>query len=287
MRQRTNRPYKVGLALSGGGAKGFAHLGVFRLFEECGLKPDIISGTSAGAIAGALWADGYSSEEIKELFKGLEFSRFARIQLPKAGLFDHKRLGTFLQKHLHTKNIEDLSVPMVIVATNIDEGVSHEFRTGPLVDAVLASSSVPIIFSPVEIEGTHYVDGGLFRNFPVTNIREECERVIGVNVTPLIRQEYKQTILYIAERAYHYMFRANTLEDRLLCDLLIETATIGQYKMFDLDNVDQIADVGYEAALNALGEPMLDGKFETIISTIKEKKKMLQSGLAAANVLDR
>ncbi len=277
MRQQTDKPYKVGLALSGGGAKGFAHLGVFRLFEECGVKPDIISGVSAGAIAGSLWADGYSADEIKELFKGRDFSEFARIQLPKSGLFDHKRLRSFLVRHLRTKRIEALPIPMVIVATDLDKGVSHEFRSGVLADAVLASSSVPIIFSPVEIEGNHYVDGGVFRNFPVTNIRQECERVIGVNLTPLIRQEYKQTLLYIAERSYHYMFRANTLEDRQLCDLLIETSEFGQYKMFDLDNVDQIAQIGYDAALNALGEPLREGPFETIIATIKEKRKILES----------
>lgn len=286
MRLKTDRPYKVGLALSGGGAKGFAHLGVFRLFEECGVNPDVISGVSAGAIAGALWADGYSSDEIKELFKGKDFSKFAQIQLPRAGFFDHKRLRSFLSKHLRTKRIEDLPIPLVVVATDIDQGVSHEFRSGLLVDAILASSSVPIIFSPVEIDGTHYVDGGVFRNFPVSNIREECDRVIGVNVTPLIRQEYKQTILYIAERAYHYMFRANTLEDRALCDLLIETTGINQFKMFDLDNVDQIADVGYEAALNALGEPMKEGKFEMIIAAIKEKRKALPSEGLETNARD-
>jgi NTE family protein len=92
------------------------------------------------------------------------------------------------------------------------------------------------------------VDGGLFRNFPVTNIRQECDKVIGVNVCPLVPAKYKQTLWYIAERSYHYMFRANTLEDRLLCDMLIETEDFGNYKMFDLDNIDEIMQIGYEAA---------------------------------------
>ena len=75
--------YKLGLALSGGGARGFAHLGVFKFLEDCGMKPDIISGTSAGALMGALYADGYSVEEIKGLFSGREFSDFAQLQIPK------------------------------------------------------------------------------------------------------------------------------------------------------------------------------------------------------------
>lgn len=270
------RPYKLGLALSGGGAKGFAHIGVFRLLDECGVKPDIISGTSAGALAGCLYADGYTPDEIKEIFMGKEFSEFARIQIPKAGLFDNTRLTRFLRKHLHAKRIEDLDIPLVIVATDLDHGLSHEFRSGSIAEAVTASCSVPMIFSPVEIDGIHYVDGGLFRNFPVTNIREECEKIVGVNVSPLIPQKYKQTIYYIAERSYHYMFRANTTEDRLLCDVLIEAEEFGGYKMFDLDNVDELADIGYYAAIQAFDQLYEESKFDQLVREAKRKNKELK-----------
>ncbi|MDF9829838.1 patatin-like phospholipase family protein [Parabacteroides sp. PF5-6] len=272
MTQR-EKPYKLGLALSGGGAKGFAHVGVFRLFEECGMKPDIISGTSAGAMAGCLYADGYTAEEIKHLFTGKEFSEFAKIQIPKAGLFDNSRLMSFLRKHLHAKRIEDLEIPLVVIATDLDNGISHEFRSGSIVEAVTASCSVPIIFSPVEIGGIHYVDGGLFRNFPVTNIRAECEKVIGVNVSPLVAQKYKQTVFHIAERSYHYMFRANTTEDRLLCDLLIEAEQFDSYKMFDLDNTDEIIRIGYDAAVKAFNDLVDDSKFNQLVRTVKDKSK--------------
>lgn len=266
-----HKSYELGIALSGGGAKGFAHLGVFKLLEECVLKPDIISGTSAGALAGVLYADGYTSDEIKEIFKGKEFSEFARIQMPKTGLFDMCRMKSFLEKHLRTKNIEDLEIPMVIVATDLDHGISREFRHGSITEAVMASCCVPIIFSPVEIDGVHYVDGGLFRNFPVSNIREECRKVIGVNVSPLTSLKYKQTIWYIAERSYHYMFQANTMEDRSRCDLLIETGSATGYKMFDLENVDQIAQIGYDAALNVFNNVMEVDKFDLLVKTVKQK----------------
>jgi len=271
------KPYKLGLALSGGGAKGFAHVGVFKLLEECQIRPDIISGTSAGALAGCLYADGYNSEEIKHIFMGKEFSEFAKIQLPKAGLFDNSRLTKFLRKHLHAKRIEDLEIPLVIVATDLDHGVSHEFRSGPIAEAVTASCSVPMIFSPVEIGGIHYVDGGLFRNFPVTNIRNECEKVVGVNVSPLIPQKYKQTIYYIAERSYHYMFRANTTEDRHLCDVLIEAEEFGGFKMFDLENVDRIADIGYYAAIEAFDGMYEESKFDQLVRAVKKKSKELKT----------
>ncbi|MDR1879553.1 MAG: patatin-like phospholipase family protein [Tannerellaceae bacterium] len=257
--------YKLGLALSGGGAKGFAHIGVFRLLEEYQIVPDIISGTSAGALAGVLFADGYSSEEIQELFIGREFSEFAKLQLPIAGLFDSQRFRLFLERHLRAKRIEELKIPLVIVATDLDRGISCEFREGPIVDPVVASCSIPIIFNPVEINRSHYVDGGLFRNFPVTTIRKECERIIGVNVSPLIPQKYKQTIWSIAERSYHYMFRANTLEDRLLCDILIETKEAGSYKTFDLDNIPTLANIGYEAAVQAFEKAIQKQEIDRLI----------------------
>ncbi len=274
--KREQKAYKIGLALSGGGAKGFAHLGAFRLLEECGITPDLISGTSAGALAGVLFADGYSSEEIIDIFTGREFSEFARPQIPKSGLFEMGRMKNFLEKYLRAKRFEDLKIPLIVIATNLDKGESHEFRSGPLIETIVASCSIPIIFSPVLINGHYYVDGGLFRNFPVSNIRNDCQRVIGVNVSPLIPQKYKQTIWGIGERSYHYMFRANTLEDRLLCDILIETDQVGSYKTFDLDNVRNIADIGYQAALDAFHDFIHEQQMDTLVTAIMDKKRSLK-----------
>ncbi len=240
MTQESNhKTYRLGLALSGGGAKGFAHLGVFKLLEECGLKPDIIVGTSVGALMGTLFADGYSADELKELFTGREFSEFAQLQLPKSGLFDSKRFRYFLKRHLRAKTFEELKIPMIVVATDLDNGESHEFDSGPIVEAVTASCSIPIIFSPVVINGVHYVDGGLF---------------------------------HIAERSYHYMFRANTLEDREMCDVLIEAEEFGMYKTFDLENVEQIARIGYDAAIRAFELVIQENKHETLVKAIMARK---------------
>ncbi len=273
MKQETNqnKPYQLGLALSGGGAKGFAHIGVFRYLEENGIKPDIIVGTSAGSLMGSLFADGINSHEIEKMFRNKEFSHFAQWQLPKSGLFDTKRFRYFLHDQYHSKRIEDLETPMIVVATDLDNGESVGFKSGPLVDSVTASCSIPIIFTPVIIDGVHYVDGGLFHNFPVSFIREECERVIGVNVSPLIPQKYKQTIFHIAERSYQFMFQANSLEDRGLCDVLIETESFGQYKTFDLDNVAQIVNIGYQAAADAFDKIIKENKDEFLIQMLTQK----------------
>ena len=255
MVEETNRkPYGLGLALSGGGAKGFAHLGVFRLLEECGVMPDIIAGTSVGALMGALFADGYSSAEIQALFTGREFSEFARLQIPKTGIFDSRRFRQFLERSFRARNIEDLRIPMVIVATDLDHGVSHEFREGPIVEAVTASCSIPIIFKPVKINGTNYVDGGVLRNLPASTIRDKCDFLIGVNVSPIPHAKYKSTIIDIASRTYDMMSKSNATKDIGLCDVVIQTDDIASYNVFNIKPMKEIIKSGYYEALKVFKE---------------------------------
>ncbi|MDR0836064.1 MAG: patatin-like phospholipase family protein [Tannerella sp.] len=248
------KKYKLGLALSGGGARGFAHIGVMQYLEENGLRPDVIVGTSAGSLIGVLIADGYSSAEIKMLFTGREFSEFVSLQIPKTGLFDSSRFRQFVKRIIRAEKIEDLSIPTIIMATDFDHGNAHAFTQGPIAERVTASCSIPIIFNPVKINGVHYVDGGLFHNFPVSIIRDDCVAVIGSNVSPIVPEKYKKTIVGIAERSYHYLFRANTFKDRETCDILIETDEFSLYRMFDLKNVNLLAQIGYKAAEQAFGK---------------------------------
>ncbi|MDR2138759.1 MAG: patatin-like phospholipase family protein [Tannerella sp.] len=265
------KPYSIGLALSGGGAKGFAHVGVFKALEEFGIRPDIISGTSFGALMGTLFADGFSTGEIEQLFSDREFTEFAHIQLPKSGIFDSSRFSRFLEQHLHARRFEELQIPLIVVATNLDNGTSRAFTSGPIVETVRASCSIPVLFSPVLIDGVHYVDGGLFHNFPVSFIRSQCECVIGVNVSPFVPREYSQSLYGIAERSFHYLFRANTNPDRKNCDILIETEAFGQYGMFDLKNVDRIVQAGYDAALEAMERFLSDAGKKSQARTLLQK----------------
>lgn len=271
MSKQSKKKYKLGLALSGGGARGFAHIGVFKLLEECGLRPDVIVGTSAGALMGTLYADGYSPKEIMSLFTGHEFSKFASIQIPKMGLFDSSRFHKFIRQVIRAKRFEELQIPVIVMTTDLDRGKAHAFTTGEIPDVITASCSVPIMFNPVNINGTHFVDGGLFNNFPVSIIRDECEAVIGSNVSPVVPEKYNKTIMGIAERSYHYLFRANTEKDRDICDILIETDEFGKYKMFDLKNVELIADIGYRAAIKAFDEFLNNKPIANLIKSYSSK----------------
>ena len=246
------KKYKLGLALSGGGVKGFAHAGALKALEEFGYKPDIISGTSAGAVAGALYVAGYSPKEICDLFKNKSFSNFTNITIPTSGLFSPAKFVDFLKQKITYANIEDLPIPMRIVATDLDAGKIKVFTEGSLAERVMASATVPVVFPPTVIDDVHYVDGGIFCNFPVDVIRQDCEKVIGINVSPLVPTQYKQTIIEIALRSYNFMFRANTKEDGMLCDILVELPDVLQYDMFDLDSIDEIYRMGYHETKLAL-----------------------------------
>jgi len=157
---------------------------------------------------------------------------------------------------LHAKNFEDLSIPVKVVATDLDEGKSVVFDSGPIIDPVVASCSIPIVFNPVVIDGVNYVDGGIFKNFPVSTIRSLCDQIIGINVSPLVHKKYKKTIMSIAERSYHYMSRTNTLLDRTLCDVLVEITDLAYFKTFDLINSEKIFKLGYGSSQKALLESL-------------------------------
>lgn len=247
--------YPIGLALSGGSIKGFAHLGVLQRMGELGLYPNVVAGTSAGALMGAFYADGFSPEEIFEIFSEQGFMGMTTFRPLDGGVFDTSKFVRFIKGKLRTKSLEDLPIPMRIVATDLDRGRQHVFTYGPLAEIITASCSIPVLFNPMTIEGTTYVDGGLFRNFPASVIRPECDQLIGMNLGPWQdTADYPKTIMGIAERSWEFVFRQNTLQDRVLCDILLESNQVTEYGMFDVSSAAEIMHLGYTLATERLGE---------------------------------
>jgi NTE family protein len=247
------KPYKVGLALSGGGVKGLCHAGVLKALDELGIKPDIISGVSAGSLVGALYSDGYTPDEIAVLFEEISFRNMTKIRIPNGGFFKTDIFQNFLSKKLRAKTFEELSIPLRVVATDLDKGRSVVFKRGKLIDPIVASCSFPVLFSPKMINGVHYVDGGVLKNFPVSTIRDDCDKVIGINASPLVADEYKQSILNVALRSYNFMYKSNIIHDKELCDLLIEPVDMGNYETFDVDKGREIFELGYKSARQIFG----------------------------------
>ncbi|OJX88889.1 MAG: phospholipase [Paludibacter sp. 47-17] len=248
------KKYSIGVALSGGGIRGLCHAGALQAMEELNIRPNLISGVSAGAIVGALYADGHSPQDILKAFKSVSFLKMTKILVPEGGFFHMNSFERYLGKLLNAKNFEDLNIPLRIVATNFDEGHSQVFGEGNLLKPVIASSSIPVLFVPKKIKNQHFVDGGLMKNFPVSTIRDECETVIGINASPLTAPEYKMKIMDVALRTYHFMFRSNVLADKALCDIIIEPDHIYDYNLFETDKADEIYELGYQAALKVLKE---------------------------------
>lgn len=246
------KPYKIGIALSGGGIKGLCHAGVLKALEEQGIKPDIISGVSSGSVVGALYADGYTPDEIAVLFEDINFRTMTKIRIPDGGFFKTDIFQKFLTKKLRAKTFEELRIPLRVVTTDLDKGLIVVFSSGNLIDPIVASCSIPVIFSPKIINGVHYVDGGVLKNFPVSTIRNDCEKVIGVNASPLVADDYKVNILNVATRSYNFMFKANIFHDKELCDLLIEPVDMGNYDTFDVDKGREIFDLGYRSTKQLL-----------------------------------
>lgn len=240
--------YKIGYALSGGFIRGFAHLGAMQALYENDIKPEIISGVSAGAIAGVLCADGKEPYEALEFFLGKTFGDFTKVTMKSGGLMSLSLFLDFLRSSVSVKNIEQLRLPLVVTATNLDKGRSVSFRSGEIAPRIAASCCVPGLFTPINIDGEHYVDGGVFLNLPVVTIRDICDEVIAVNVSQVVADEYKMNMISVLLRAYHFMSHSNIMHDRNRADVLIEPAELYDYSNSDLDKAKEIFDKGYKEA---------------------------------------
>ena len=180
-----------------------------------------------------------------------------QIQLPNGGIFSLKTFERFIGKTLRAKRFEDLSIPTHIVATDFDSGKSVDFFEGTIIHPVVASCSIPVLFNPKKIKGVNYVDGGVLKNLPASTIREQCDYLIGINVSPLVVDDYKLSLIQVAQRTYQFMFKANITHDKTLCDLLIEPVDMVHYDMFDLEKGREIFESGYQSAKKVLAESNL------------------------------
>lgn len=248
----SRRPYRLGIALSGGGARGFAHAGALKAIEEAGLKPDVIAGVSAGSVISVLYASGMRPDAMMKLFEGAKFTDYAKLN-GRGGLFHIGKFKDFILKNLNDyTRIEELPLPTYIGVTNLDEGVPAEFHSGDIGNVMLASCSIPIVFLPVEIDGVQYVDGGVLHNLPSWVIRDKCDFLIGINCSPLLTERAGKSMMDIALRTFNLMSKANQADDMAMCDLAIELRDIAHYKVFNLKDIRKVFISGYASTRRAL-----------------------------------
>ena len=178
------RPPRIGLALGGGAARGFAHIGVIQVLEEAGIQPDLVVGTSAGSLVAALYASGKAGAELAALAQGMDEGAITDWSFPGRGVIRGEALARYVREQTGQRTIEQMRLPLGIVATDLDSGAAILFQRGDTGMAVRASSAVPAVFQPVRIGTREYVDGGLVSPVPVRFARQMgAELVIAVDIS--------------------------------------------------------------------------------------------------------
>ncbi|HEY8402364.1 MAG TPA: patatin-like phospholipase family protein [Cytophagaceae bacterium] len=245
---------KIGLVMSGGGARGVAHLGAIKAFEERGLKPDIISGVSSGAIVGALYASGMKPEQVMELLVKTKIYRYIRPAFSKFGFLNIEKLLRIYQLHLPIKTFEELYLRLYISAADLREGKTVYFEEGDLIKAILASTCLPVIFAPLEVDNRLLVDGGIMNNLPVEPLIDTCELILGVHVNPANPNFKVSSIKSMIERTFHLAIQNNVRQRAPFCHIFIEPPELIKYGLFDIAKAEEIFKLGYTHACNVLKE---------------------------------
>lgn len=219
-------PPKIGLALGGGAARGFAHIGVIKALEAQGIVPDIIVGTSAGAVVGALYAAGLNGFELQRLALEMKEDMVADWSLPDRGVLKGEALETFINQKVRGRSLDKLARPFGAVATDLASGEMVLFRLGNTGRAVRASSTVPGVFQPVEIGGREYVDGGLTSPVPALSARAMgADFVIAVDISGVARRGRPSSTLDVLLQTFAIMGQAISRHELKAADVVIRPAT--------------------------------------------------------------
>lgn len=243
------KKYETGLVLSGGGTRGFAHLGMIAALHEKNIFPDVISGTSAGAIAGAFIAAGKTPYEIRDILKKDSFFKYSQLQLPKDGLMKMDGFRELFKKEIPYKKLEELPIPLFVAISNLNKGMIEYRNSGSLVDTVLASASIPILFAPVKIGGEIFVDGGLLDNLPVEPVKNDCEKIIVANISPIHPKENFKNLLQIATRTFYMSVNANMHVVKKFASVYLEPEGIDNYEILSRTHADELFDLGFNTTM--------------------------------------
>ncbi|MEY3201250.1 MAG: hypothetical protein RIR70_800 [Pseudomonadota bacterium] len=218
-------PPKVALVLGGGAAKGFAHIGVIKALEAQGIVPDMVVGTSAGAVVGVLYAGGYNGFELQKIAMQLDEAQVSDWGLPDRGLIKGEALQAFINKTLQGRTLEKLNRTVGVVATDLNSGEAIVFRTGDAGMAVRASASVPGVFQPVGIQGREYVDGGLVSPVPVRAARAMgADIIIAVDISSRPAQSKTRSTLDVLMQTFAIMGQSISRQELVDASVVIRPA---------------------------------------------------------------
>ncbi|MEM6317383.1 MAG: patatin-like phospholipase family protein [Bacteroidota bacterium] len=253
----TKNPFKLGIALAGGGARGIAHIGVLKALEENGIFPDCVSGTSAGSIIGALYAAGRTPDEMLEfVVANSSLLKVVRFGLPTAGLTKLTALREALDELIPEDSFESLKKPLFLAICNLTSGQLEVRNSGVLYDVVVASCSIPIIFQAITLDNQIYVDGGLMMNLPAEPLYACCDKVLGVNVMPnvAVKNDRLDGLMDIGMRCFEMTVAANTELQLAMCHAIIEPKALYDFHPFAFSSYQEIFNIGYQYTMDKMGE---------------------------------
>ncbi|AUD05505.1 patatin-like phospholipase family protein [Spirosoma pollinicola] len=237
---------KIGLVLSGGGARGIAHLGIIKALQEMGIAFDQIAGTSAGAIAGALVAQGYTPDESLKIIESSSFMRHLRPAWNRMGLLRIDTAIDLYKKYIPHDSFEGLKIPLHVVAVDLNAGEQVVFEKGELVRPVLASCCLPGIFEPMLIHKRQFVDGGVLNNLPVDVIEHKVDFIIGSHCNVLGPRKPITSMRGVIERSLVLAVQSKTRERFAKCNVVIEPPQLAQYGTTDIRKARDLYRVGYQ-----------------------------------------
>jgi NTE family protein len=245
---------RLGLALSGGGTRGLAHIGVLQAFEDSGLRPDYISGTSIGAFAAALYAFGVPLREIRSVGQGMSPINVSKLKLSRFALFSNEELARLIQSKIGKARIEEALIPLAIIAVDIGTGEKLVLRQGEVAPAVMASNAVPGIYRPVIIEGRMMVDGGIMEDVPISPLRSMgADTVVAVNLSADRKYRQPEDIIDILRNAFDIVIDEDIRAQIKAADVLIEPR-LSDFRRMDVSQIDALIAEGYRAASASIEE---------------------------------
>ncbi|MGY6744887.1 MAG: patatin-like phospholipase family protein [Cecembia sp.] len=249
-----NSDKKIGIALSGGGVRGISHLGVLKALNQRGIFPNRISGSSAGAIAGSLYAAGHQPDEILDIIIKTNYFKFLRPAISWTGILKMDTVEELFRKYLPENSFESLQMPMTVAVTDIKRAKVVYFSEGELIKPLMASSCIPGMFDPIAIGNHYYVDGGVLNNLPVEPLDGVCDVIIGVNCNHLPVEHNIKNIKSLIERTVIMSMNYNVYSRKDKCDFFIEPKGLAKYGVFDIKKAKEIFQSGYETALSYIDE---------------------------------
>lgn len=244
----------IGLVLSGGGVRGMAHIGLIQAMNELGISANMVSGSSVGALVGALYANGNTVEDMLAFFKETPLFKYNFLTLVKSGFIDTDRYVDIFKGYFPEDSFDVLERELHVVATNLQKAQQRFFSKGELIRPLLASAALPPLFSPLELDGELYADGGIMNNFPLEPVQKKTEFIIGSNVSivgDLQKTDLKNS-LQLTSRVTGLMIYAINQQKLAACDLMSAPEALENIGVLDRKAIEKAYTIGYENATTML-----------------------------------